>query len=118
MSEKGVESQQDRYARIQKDGIHIFDLEMKKKGLSQDIIDKMHKHCDKYYGCCAIQEQMMEILMDVVGFSLAEANAARKVVAKKQMNKIPQLKEQVYEKMRDPVTADYIWETAVAPQLG
>lgn len=43
----------------------------------------MHKHCDKYYGCCPIQEQMMEILMDIADFTLGEANSARKVVAKK-----------------------------------
>ena len=118
MSEKGVESQQDRYARIQREGIHIFDWEMKQKGLPQDIIEKMHKHCDKYYGCCAIQEQMMEILMDVVGFTLGEANNARKIVAKKQMSKIPELRKQVYDKMQDNHIADYIWEIAVRPQLG
>ena len=57
---------------------------MKAQHLPQELIDKMHKHCDKYYGCCPIQEQMMEILMDVVGFTLGEANNARKIVAKKQ----------------------------------
>ena len=118
MSEKGIESQQDRYARIQKDGIQVFDLEMKQRELPAEIIEKMHQHCDKYYGCCPIQEQMMEILMDVSHFTLAEANAARKVVAKKQMNKIPQLKQQVYDKMEVDSFADYIWEIAVAPQLG
>lgn len=118
MSEKGVESQQDRYARIQKQGIDVFDAEMRKKHMPEDIIEKMHKHCDKYYGCCAIQEQMMEILMDVVGFTLGEANNARKIVAKKQMAKIPELKKQVYDKMQNNVIADYIWEIAVRPQLG
>ena len=118
MSEKGVESQQDRYARIQRQGIEVFDKEMKEKNLPLEIINKMHKYCDKYYGCCPLQEQMMEILMDVSNFSLAEANVARKIIAKKQMNKIPQLKEQVYEKMGGAGYADYIWETAVAPQLG
>ena len=86
--------------------------------MPEDIIEKMHKHCDKYYGCCAIQEQMMEILMDVVGFTLGEANNARKIVAKKQMAKIPELRAQVYEKMNNDVIADYIWEIAVRPQLG
>ena len=107
MSEKGVESQQDRYARIKDTGIQVFDTEMKNRHMPEDIIEKMHKHCDKYYGCCAIQEQMMEILMDVVGFTLGEANNARKIVAKKQMAKIPELRAQ-----------DYIWEIAVRPQLG
>lgn len=118
MSEKGVESQQDRYARIKETGIQVFDTEMKNRHMPEDIIEKMHKHCDKYYGCCAIQEQMMEILMDVVGFTLGEANNARKIVAKKQMAKIPELRAQVYEKMNNDVIADYIWEIAVRPQLG
>ena len=118
MSEKGVESQQDRYARIKDAGIWVFDAEMKRRHMPEDIIEKMHKHCDKYYGCCAIQEQMMEILMDVVGFTLGEANNARKIVAKKQMAKIPELRAQVYEKMNNNVIADYIWGIAVRPQLG
>jgi len=118
MSEKDKESQQDRYARIQKQGLETFDLEMRQHGLSQDIIDKMHKHCDKYYGCCPIQEQMMEMLMDIAGFTLGEANSARKIVAKKQMAKIPQLREQVYSKFDNVKTANYFWENAIAPQLG
>lgn len=118
MSEKGQESQQDRYCRIQKAGIKAFDDEMRQHNLSEDIIQKLHKHCDKYYGCCALQEQMMEILMDVAGFSLAEANAARKVVAKKQMDKIPALKEQLFSRFDDARVAEYIWEIVVAPSLG
>ena len=93
MSEKGKESQQDRFVRIQKVGIGAFDREMRQANLNEDMIKLMHKHCDRYYGCCAIQEQMMEILMDVAGFTLGEANSARKVVAKKQMAKIPELRE-------------------------
>ena len=91
MSEKGKESQQDRFVRIQKVGIGAFDREMRQANLNEDMIKLMHKHCDRYYGCCAIQEQMMEILMDVANFTLGEANSARKVVAKKQMSKIPEL---------------------------
>ena len=118
MSEKGKESQQDRYYRIQKTGIDIFDKEMREHHLPEEMIKLMHKHCDKYYGCCPIQEQMMEILMEVAHFTLGEANAARKIVAKKQMDKIPNLKKQVYEKVNNPIIADYLWEVAVAPQLG
>ena len=118
MSDKDKESQQDRYARIQKQGLEAFDLEMRQQSLPQEIIDKMHKHCDKYYGCCPIQEQMMEMLMDIADFTLGEANSARKVVAKKQMSKIPQLREQVYGRFDDVKTANYFWENAIAPQLG
>ena len=118
MSEKDKESQQDRYVRIQKQGLGVFDKEMRDSNLSEEAIKLMHKHCDRYWGCCAIQEQMMEILMDVAGFTLGEANAARKIVAKKQMSKIPELKAQVYTKIDNRKAADYIWENAVAPQLG
>ena len=81
MSEKGKESQQDRYVRIQSQGLEVFDYEMHLHNLPEDMIKLMHKHCDRYWGCCAIQEQMMEILMEVAIFTLGEANAARKVVA-------------------------------------
>lgn len=119
MSEKGKESQQDRYVRIKNQGIKVFDDEMKTHNLPNDMIKAMHKHCDKYYGCCAIQEQMMEILMDqnIACFTLKEANDARKIVAKKQMSRIPELKNKVYDVMSEKL-ADYIWEVAVAPQLG
>ena len=118
MSEKGKESQQDRYARIQKQGLEVFEFEMQKIGLSEEQRKIMHKHCDKYWGCCAIQEQMMELLMDVAHFTLGEANNARKIVGKKQMSKIPQLKEQVFSKFKNSTHAEWFWETAIAPQLG
>ena len=118
MSEKDKESQQDRFFRIKNQGIDVFEQEMQKVGLPDDIIDLMHKYCDKYYGCCPIQEQMMEILMDIMHFSLAEANDARKIVAKKQMSRIPELKVKVYESIENKNWADYLWENTIAPQLG
>ena len=118
MSEKDKESQQDRYVRIQRLGLDVFDEEMRQAGLDDRMIQLMHKHCDQYWGCCAIQEQMMELLMDVASFTLGEANNARKIVGKKQMSKIPELKEQVYSRFDDVHSANYFWENAIAPQLG
>ena len=118
MSEKDKESQQDRYIRIQKQGLHIFDKEMDKAGFTSEQKQLMHKHCDQYWGCCALQEQMMELLMDVAGFTLGEANNARKIVGKKLMNKIPELRSQVYSRFEDERVANYFWENAIAPQLG
>lgn len=118
MSEKGKESQQDRYTRIQIQGIGVFEREMQKANMPDEMRKIMHKHCDPYYGCCAIQEQTMELLMDVAGFTLGEANAARKVIAKKQMAKIPELKEKVFSRFDNPKSAEYFWENVVAPQLG
>ncbi len=120
MSEPGKESQQDRYVRIQNKGLDAFENEMRQRGISDRTRAAMHKHCDEYYGCVPIQEQMMEILMDkdITGFTLGEANAARKIVAKKQMDKIPLLRKQVYDHCDNDIKAEYIWETAVRPSLG
>jgi len=119
MSEPGVESQQDRYVRIKAGGIKLFEQEMTEHHLPQKMKERLHHYCDQYYGCCAIQEQMMEILMDneIAGFSLKDANDARKIVGKKQMNRIPELHEKFNAAM-SPSLADYIWKLAVAPQLG
>ena len=118
MSEKDKESQQDRYVRIQNQGLDVFDQEMDRANFTPEQKTLMHKHCDQYWGCCALQEQMMELLMDVAGFTLGEANNARKIVGKKQMSKIPQLREQVYGNFDDVRVANYFWENAIAPQLG
>ena len=119
MSEPGVESQQDRYYRIKNGGIKIFDDEMKQHHLPDKMIAALHKHCDEYYGCVPVQEQMMMILMDpdIAHFSLGAANDARKIVAKKQMKRIPELRQKFYDSMPKEY-ADYVWELAVAPQLG
>ena len=118
MSEKDKESQQDRFVRIQNQGLEVFDMEMDKAHFTNKQKELMHKHCDQYWGCCALQEQMMELLMDVAGFTLGEANNARKIVGKKQMDKIPELRSQVYGGFDDIVVANYFWENAIAPQLG
>ena len=120
MSESGKESQQDRYVRIQHQGLEVFDEEMVQHHLPENTKTAMHKHCDEYFGCVPIQEQMMEILMDkdIAGFTLGRANAARKVVAKKKMEQIPELKAEVYEHIPNKEVADYVWEIAIAPSLG
>ena len=119
MAEKGKESPQDRYVRI-KNNPEMFEDEMDAHELTEAQKAAFHKHCDAYYGTVPLQEQMMEILMDenIAGFTLGEANAARKIVAKKQMKKIPELRKQLYEKVANNLYASYIWEVAVAPSLG
>ena len=120
MSEKGKESQQDRYARIKHNGIGVFELEMQQVGLSDRQREIMHKYCDEYYGCVPTQELMMMMLMDeeIAQFSLGEANSARKIVAKKKMDEIPKLKAQIFSKMTDEVFRNYFWEIAIQPSLG
>ena len=120
MSEKGKESQQDRYARIKHNGLGEFEFEMQRVGLTDAQREILHYYCDEYYGCVPTQELMMMILMDerIANFTLGEANAARKIVAKKKMNEIPKLKQQVFDRIPDSVFCNYVWELAIQPSLG
>ena len=118
MSEKGTESQQDRYIRIKEQGLQVFEKEMVENNVPENMRKILHESCDRYYGCCAIQEQMMMLLMDCASFTLGEANSARKVVAKKQMDKIPELRELVLGRFESGQVGRYFWKIAVEPQLG
>ena len=52
----------------------------------------------------------MLMLMDknICGFTLAEANAARKIVGKKQMSKIPELHQKILDKASSPKLGKYV----------
>lgn len=120
MAEKGKESPQDRFARF-KNNISLWYKELRDEYLLKDHqIKALEKYYLEYYGCVPLQEQMMLILMDseIGNFTLAEANDARKIVAKKQMSRIPELKEKVFSHITDEYFANYIWDTAIAPSLG
>lgn len=62
----------------------------------------------------------MLMLMDknICGFTLAEANAARKIVGKKQMSKIPELHQMVLERASSDKLGKYVWENGIGPQMG
>ena len=67
-----------------------------------------------------MQEGLMQVVMDenISSFSLKESNDTRKIVAKKQMKRIPELKEKFFSQCPNENFAQYIWDTVVAPQLG
>ena len=62
----------------------------------------------------------MRMLMDenICNFSLGEANAARKIVGKKQMNKIPELRAKVLEQAKSSKLGQYVWKYGAGPQMG
>lgn len=118
-SEKGQETPLDKYVRF-KNNINLWYQEMDKYGLTKEEQETLKPYYLSSYGVPPSQEQMMLYLMDpkICGFTLAESNAARKVVGKKQMNKIPDLKKKVFEQAKSPALGKYIWECGVAYQLG
>ena len=62
----------------------------------------------------------MTMLMDkdICDFSLKEANAARKIVGKKQINKIPELHQSILDKAKSNALGQYVWDCGVGPQMG
>ena len=118
-SEPGAEMPLDKYVRF-KNNIQLWYDEMDKYGLTKAEQKTVEPYFKSSYGVPPSQEQLMRMLMDedICGFSLAEANAARKIVGKKQMSKIPALHEKVLETAKSRKLGEYIWKCGVGPQMG
>ena len=118
-SEKGEETPMEKYVRY-KNNINLWYEEMRKSGLTEQEMKNLEPHFLKSHGVPPSQEQLMTMLMDtnLCGFTLAEANAARKIVGKKQMAKIPELREKVLNQAKSPQLGQYIWKYGVGPQMG
>ena len=118
-SEKGQETPMEKYIRF-KNNINLWYDEMERAGLTQDEMKVLEPYFKDSYGVPPSQEQLMKMLMDpqICHFSLKDANAARKIVGKKQMNKIPDLRKQVYEQAASPALGKYVWDCGIGPQMG
>lgn len=83
-------------------------------------LEKVLNYC---YGCPSMQEDVMELCMapEIAGFSLASADKARKIIAKKKSEDVAGLKEQFYssvKKLGNSINvANYVWEECIKPQL-
>lgn len=118
-SEKGAEMPLDKYVRF-KDNIQLWYKEMDDAGLSKTEQKILEPYFLSSYGVPPSQEQLMRMLMDpnICGFSLADANAARKIVGKKQIAKIPALHEKVLKSARSQLLGQYVWKNGIGPQMG
>ena len=119
MGEDGEERPMDKYYRF-KQNIQLWYDEMTKFGLTEEEQKTLEPYFKSSYGVPPSQEQLMRMLMDdkICHFSLGEANAARKIVGKKQMNKIPALHEKVLEQAASEKLGQYVWKCGVGPQMG
>lgn len=118
-SEKGQESPMEKYIRF-KNNIELWYQEMDMYGLTKEEQETLKPYFLPSHGVPPSQEQMMKILMDenICGFTLADANAARKIVGKKQMSKIPALKEKVMQQAKSLALGRYVWDCGIGPQMG
>ena len=118
-AEKGAETPMEKYIRY-KNNINLWYSEMDKAGLTEQEQKTLEPYFKSSYGVPPSQEQLMRMLMDenICGFSLKDANAARKIVGKKQMAKIPELHQQVLDTATSPALGKYVWECGIGPQMG
>ena len=118
-AEKGQEAPMEKYIRF-KNNISLWYDEMTKYGLTAEEQKTLEPYFLSSHGVPPSQEQLMRMLMDegICHFSLKDANAARKIVGKKQMSKIPALHQQILDQAASPALGKYVWECGVGPQMG
>ncbi len=117
--EPGAETPMDKYVRF-KNNINLWYQEMDNYGLTKEEQEILKPYYIKSHGTPISQEELMKILMEpkICNFTLAEANSARKTIGKKLMSKIPELHQKVLDQAATPSLGKYVWDTAVAPQVG
>lgn len=119
MGEPGEERPADKYFRF-KQNISLWYDEMASFGLTKKEQKILEPYFKPSYGVPPSQEQLMLMLMDkdICGFSLSEANSARKIIGKKLMDKIPELHKKVLEKAKSEKLGQYVWKYGAGPQMG
>lgn len=118
MAEKGAETPMEKYLRF-RENPSLWEQEMDSYGLNDIQKQTIRRYLTETSGIGISQEQLMRILMDkdLCNFSLAEANQARRIISKKKMSKIPDLKKEIFEKAGGRV-GEYVWLATVVPQAG
>lgn len=110
----------DKFVKMKED-LSLWYEELKRAGVPQEEVEILERHYLQSFGVPNTQEEMMLLLMDedICGFTEQEANVARKIVGKKQMEKIPELKAQIFSSAKCSLaTIQYIWDTAIGVQMG
>lgn len=116
--EKGKERPIEKYVRF-KNNIQLWYNECKQWGLTEAEIKILEPYYLPVSGVPTTQEKLMLLCMEpeLAHFTLAEANAARKICAKKQLNKIPELKEKFISQCPRRELGEYVWHSAIEPQM-
>lgn len=118
MTAEDEEDQIERFCRF-KENPELFDREMRDNGLTDEQRAIMHSELDQYNGCAATQESFMVLSQKLANFTLKQADALRKTVAKKKMSEITKQKDLFYSQCDSPEhVKDYLWRVVVQPSLG
>ena len=123
LQSEGKEQPIDKYVRF-RHNIQEWYKEMRSYHLTDKEITVLEKYLKKSYGISGSQEVLMQLVMDpsISGYTLGEANAFRKAIAKKITAKILENKEKFFQKTQELGTsenmANYCWTELISPQLG
>lgn len=117
-SDKEAEQPIDRYIRFKNNFPISWEQEMNKYHITKEEKELIKDIYEPSYGCPSIQEDLMMTLIKGANFTLEEADWARKIVAKKKMDKIPELREKMFNKIKRKEFAEYLWNSCIALQLG
>lgn len=116
MGEPGKERPIERYCRLKND-MSLWYQECRAAGLTEDEIKVLEPYYLPNFGVPASQEDLMMVCLDknIAHFTLKEANAARKTVAKKKVNEVPILREKFISQCPTQQMGEYVWETVMEP---
>lgn len=121
MTVEGEEDQIERFVANKSDPGR-FEREMLEHNVPDELRQIMHEVIDEYNGCAATQESFMVLSQRLVGFTLKEADALRKTVAKKKMSEITKQRDLFFskgaERGLDTAVVEYLWRVVVQPSLG
>lgn len=117
--EKGQERPADRYTRLKNDMSQWYDEVRNEWHLTEEEIKILEPYYLPRCGTPCAQEDLMLICMDkdISNFSLADANAARKIIGKKLIKKVPELKEKFLNACPNKNFGNYIWKTTMEGQM-
>lgn len=115
---EGRERPLDRYIRFKND-ISLWYQEMDDFGLTKEEQKILEPYYLQDYGVPCNQEMLMKMVMDekISNFTLAESNLCRRVLAKKQVKKIPEIREKFISQCPSKALGEYCWMTMMNPQM-
>lgn len=112
------EQPMDKYVRYRKD-INEWYKDMTDYGIPKNEQDILKELLKSYSGLMIAQATTMAVLMDkrVCGFTLKEADKARKAISKKNAEALKETEERLYRKGaecgRSKVFLDYLWNVQI-----
>lgn len=106
----------EKYQRFKANPQLWYD-EMRKYNLTDENIKTLEKYYKSSYGISISQENFLFSLGDpgVCGWDFTRCNAARRVISKKKMDKLPILKEEIINEAATPELGRYYWDNVVLP---